>query len=134
MDRHRLPAVAVGAVIGATVRWAALAAAGPGGAAAALLVVNVVGSALAGAVLAGPAIGRLTPGRARDVLVAGFCGALTSWSSLAVQLARDTSAGAWGTAAAWLGAHLVLGIGAAVVAFRATAPRAPTGRARGATP
>lgn len=115
--------VALGAVVGATVRWAALDLAGPDLAAAALLVINVAGSAMAGAVLAGPAIGRLSARRSRDLLVVGLCGALTSWSTLAVQLAQDTRAGDWGAATAWLTANLVLGIGAAVIAHRAVAAR-----------
>jgi CrcB protein len=123
VERPRLLVVALGAVIGATVRWAALDVAGPSSAAAALLIVNVAGCALAGAVLAGPGIGRLTPRRSRDLLVVGLCGALTSWSTLAVQLAQDTRAGNWSGAAGWLVANLALGLGVAAVAHRAVSMR-----------
>jgi CrcB protein len=120
MDRRRLLTVAVGAVVGAGLRWAALDLAGPAGADTALLVVNVAGSAVIGAVLAARSFGRLGGEAARDLLAAGLCGALTSWSALAVQLAQETRAGEWAGATAWLAAPLVLGIGAAAATFSLT--------------
>jgi CrcB protein len=117
MRTARPAIVAGGAVLGAGLRWALLDLAGPAGADVVLLAVNVVGSLVLGMVLAAP--GDRWPGteRSRDLLVAGFCGALTSWSGLALQLAVDTRAGDWWVATAWLAAHLVLGLGAAAAGW-----------------
>jgi CrcB protein len=124
MDPPRLAAVAVGAVVGAGTRWAAFLVAGPRGADTALLAVNVAGSLLLGAVLAAPAGSATGSRRSRDVLAVGFCGALTTWSGLALQLAAATRDGDWAGAAAWLTAHLVLGIGAATLGWSVVRRRA----------
>lgn len=117
MRSARLVPVAAGAVVGAGLRWVALRVGGPSGADAALLAVNVVGSLVLGLVIGAPDRTWAGSERGRDLLVAGFCGALTSWSALALQLAGETRAGEWWTASGWLVAHLVLGTGAATVGW-----------------
>ena len=75
-------AVTLGAAIGAPMRylvdrWVTARASGPSGLAAfpwGLLTVNVIGSAIAGPVLA------LTTGDLRTFLLIGFCGAFTTFS------------------------------------------------------
>jgi len=126
MDLRRAMAVAVGAVAGAGLRWTALWLAGPSAATAAVLAVNVVGAAVLGAIAGLPSARRREP---RDALVgAGFCGALTTWSTLAVQVATDLRAGDWAVGLGWLCANLVLGTIAAVAGHRLTA--SPTAVAR----
>ena len=59
-----------------------------------LLVVNVIGCAVMG--------WAITCAAARPWLTAGWCGALTSYSALAVDTARTLDAGEWVTAVGWL--------------------------------
>ena len=84
-----------------------------------VLIVNVVGSAIGGAVLGLTTAGGLSHDL-RLILLTGFCGGLTTFSTFSVetiQLAIDRK---WGVAALNVGANLVLGIGAAALAFAAT--------------
>jgi CrcB protein len=77
----------------------------------AVLVVNVVGSAIAGALVA------TVSDDIRLVLVTGLCGGLTTFSTLSVetvQLVLDRRVGA---AALSIAANLVLGVTAAATAF-----------------
>ncbi len=102
-----LAAVAVGGAIGAVGRH--LLAAGPWGQLRGILVANTVGAAGLGALVA-------TVDSPNLLLLAGtgLCGALTTWSTLAVQtaeLGRDAPA----RGAAHLGLSMVLGLGAALV-------------------
>ena len=111
-------AVAIAGVIGAAVRWAASTQLDG---AWALLTANVVGCAVVGWAAArhermrhlshrGGTSGRHAPS---PWLAAGFCGALTSMSALALQLASYLDDGRVGTAFAWLG----LTIAACTLAF-----------------
>jgi CrcB protein len=118
--------VAGGGAVGAGLRWAVLGAlpdGDPGGGATATLasvgdglpwglpwpvvLVNLVGCALLGALL-----GRGVDSRVRLLVGAGFCGGLTTFSTFAVDAAglmRDSRAE---VAATYLALSVVLGLGA----------------------
>ncbi|WP_419921502.1 fluoride efflux transporter FluC [Candidatus Poriferisodalis sp.] len=113
MRRRIAWTVAVAGIVGAAGRWAVATRINDDWA---LLVVNVVGCGLIGWALAHagrsqaqghPRPGsRGTPGSPAAPspwLAAGFCGALTSMSTLALQLARLLDDGRVGSAGAWLG-------------------------------
>lgn len=87
--------VVIGALLGAAARWGLGEAIGPR---PGLLLANVVGC-----VVMGWALERGTGAW----LTAGACGALTSFSALAVQLAGDLDAGQGGRPSLWLGLTLV---------------------------
>ncbi|MEU3017825.1 MULTISPECIES: fluoride efflux transporter CrcB [unclassified Nocardiopsis] len=72
------------------------------------LLVNVVGSLVLGAVLALP----LSPATT-DLLGAGLCGALTTYSTFAYETVQLSRTGARGRALLNVLAHLSLGVGAA---------------------
>lgn len=101
--------VAAGAAVGAPLRYLADRALGarfPFG----TLVVNVLGSLLLGHLVALPADGPLMAG-----LGAGFCGALTTYSSFGYQTLGLVERGAHGQAAVNVAANLGLGLAAAYV-------------------
>ncbi|MBM0230161.1 fluoride efflux transporter CrcB [Micromonospora sp. ATA51] len=76
------------------------------------LTVNVAGSLLLGAVAAVPAAPAVTA-----LVGTGFCGALTTWSTLSYETLRLTRAGArWHAAANALGS-VVAGLGAASLGY-----------------
>lgn len=102
-----LVAVALGGAAGAVVRHALAVA--PWGPSAGVLAANVLGSAALGAVLAlvGDPLLLL-------LLGTGLCGALTTWSTLAVQTA-ELGRRAPGRAAAYLVLTLGLGVGTALL-------------------
>lgn len=115
--------VAIAGVAGAVARWALTAGLDGGWA---LLIANVVGCGVIGWAAARHERARhRTPSRAGignagrgDAgpsvgLTVGFCGALTSMSALALQLARHLDDGRVATAGAWLG----LTIAACTAAF-----------------
>ncbi|WP_238148854.1 fluoride efflux transporter FluC [Serinicoccus sediminis] len=107
--------VAVGGAVGAVLRH--LASRPPLGPVRGVLLVNVVGAAALG-VLVGLS-GVLAPWLFL-LLGTGLCGALTTWSTLAVhtwQLGRRSP----GRAAAYLGLTLALGVLAALLARAVTA-------------
>lgn len=113
-------AVLAGGAVGAVARFgvSTLAARRPGFPWA-VLVVNVVGSTLAG-VIAGLVESGGVSRDAQLVVVTGFCGGLTTFSTFAtetVQLAMDRR---WRTLVLSVGANLVLGVGAASVAYALT--------------
>jgi CrcB protein len=116
MDLRRSAAIAIGAAAGAGIRWALTRALGPGGVDAALLVVNLTGVTLLG-LLTGARPGAVDA-RTEALLGAGFCGALTTWSSLALHTATEFRAGSWIEPSAWLTANLVGGVALAVGARR----------------
>ena len=74
-----------------------------------VLVVNVSGSFIAG-LAAGLATGDL-----RVVLLTGFCGGLTTFSTLSVETVQFALEGKWKVATASISANVVLGIGAAAL-------------------
>ena len=78
---------------------------------AAVLVVNVVGSALGGALLA------LASGDVRLILLTGFCGGLTTFSTFSVETIQLVMAGKARVAALSILANLALGIGAASATY-----------------
>jgi CrcB protein len=105
-------AVLVAGAIGALVRFGVATIAGrrlgfPWG----VLVVNVVGSAIAGAITAG------APHDVQLVVVTGFCGGLTTFSTFATETVQLVLAGRWRPAAASVALNLVLGVGAAALAY-----------------
>ncbi|MBT9256234.1 CrcB family protein [Phycicoccus sp. MAQZ13P-2] len=107
--------VALGAAVGAPLRLVVahyarerLGAAPPAG----TLTVNVVGSLVLG-VLVGDAVG----GSALALVGTGFCGALTTFSTLALELWEALDDDRPVAAAATLGLSLVLGLGAAALGY-----------------
>ena len=112
MDRRRLVLIAAGGAVGATLRWTVLQLS-EGSFRPALLAVNVVGCAVLGAAVAreGP-IGTSRHRWLHDALAVGFCGGLTTFSTLAVEVAELGRDGRAGFAAWYLGASVVLGIAA----------------------
>lgn len=111
--------VAIGGIAGAAVRWATgeLFGASASEPVGATLVVNVVGALLLGAVLAQVARG-LSPSVIALVGV-GFCGAMTTMSTLALQTAVRIDDGRWADGIGLLALHVGLGLVAAVVGARA---------------
>ena len=112
-------AVLVAGAIGAVLRYLAsrLAARRPGFPWA-VLVVNVVGSATAGVVVALATYAGLS-GDLRLILVTGFCGGLTTFSTFSVETVQLVQSGRARTAFASVTANLVLGVGAAALAYLA---------------
>jgi CrcB protein len=108
--------VVLGAMAGAPLRLFAerLAASRRGtGSVAGTLAVNVAGSALLG-FLVGLAE---APGWVVALVGTGFCGTLTTFSTLGAELVRLAGQGRRGLAAVYLAGTLVLGIGAAAAAY-----------------
>ena len=107
--------VVAGALVGAPLRLLALRLAARHGRdpAVGTLVVNVVGSALLGAVLGAADV----PGWVVALVGAGFCGALTTFSTFGADVVRLLEERAIGRAVGYLAATLVLGVGAAAAAY-----------------
>ena len=80
----------------------------------AVLVVNVVGS-LVGGVLIGA-----TSGDLQLILLTGFCGGLTTFSSFTVETVQLVLEGRARRALLSVGLNLVLGVGAAALGFALT--------------
>lgn len=80
----------------------------------AVLVVNVVGSALAGAVLA--LGGTLSPDT-QLVLLAGVCGGLTTFSTFSMETVQLVQAGRVGSALGSVSANVAVGVGACALGF-----------------
>ncbi|WP_157157489.1 MULTISPECIES: CrcB family protein [unclassified Diaminobutyricimonas] len=81
-----------------------------------VFAVNVAGSASAGAVLALSDVAAWDAG-IQQILLTGFCGGLTTFSTFAVEtveLARD---GRWRTAVGSAAAHLIVGVAAAAAGW-----------------
>ncbi|MDT0274471.1 fluoride efflux transporter FluC [Blastococcus goldschmidtiae] len=110
--------VVLGAMAGAPLRLLAerLAVAGRGpGSVVGTAVVNVGGSALLGLLVGLAGI----PGWVLALIGVGFCGTLTTFSTLGADVVRLGEQRRPGRAAAYLGGTLVLGIGAAAAAYGA---------------
>jgi CrcB protein len=103
--------VVLGAAVGAPLRLLAtrLAARGDGDPAVGTLAVNVAGSAVLGVLLGLADV----PGWTVALVGTGFCGALTTFSAFGADVVRLMEERALGRALAYLGATLVLGVGAA---------------------
>lgn len=129
MRRRVAAAVAAAGIVGAAVRWGVAAQIDDSWA---LLIVNVIGCGIIGWATArreryrhrrparsGIGSTRPTDANPSPALTAGFCGALTSMSALALQLARYLDEGRVATAGAWL-ALTIAACTAAFVACRIT--------------
>lgn len=81
----------------------------------AVLVVNVVGSAVAGAAIA------LTAGDLQVIVVTGFCGGLTTFSTFAVETVQLIERGRTRAAVVSVAANLALGTAACAAAWAITA-------------
>ena len=81
-----------------------------------VLIVNVAGSALGGAVV-GLAMRHAIGEDARLVLLGGLCGGLTTFSTLSVETIQFAQRGKWRVAILGLAANLGLGVGAAAGAL-----------------
>ena len=111
-QRRIVAAVVAAGVVGAAARWALATGLDDDWA---LLIANVIGCGIVGWVSARDERARIaqhrTATRAQPTpspwLAAGFCGALTSMSALALQLAAYLDDGRLGTACAWLGLTIV---------------------------
>ncbi len=82
----------------------------------AVLIVNVVGSLLGGVVLALGQAGVWDAG-VQLIVLAGFCGGLTTFSTLSVETIQLVLEGRGRAAVASVAANLVLGVGAAAVGW-----------------
>jgi len=123
-DRRELGAIFLGGALGALLRAGVLEAFGAGapGWPWATFVVNVVGAFLLGAFVA-----TLPPvTRYRPLLTTGFCGALTTFSTLQLELLTMLEDGRVGIAAGYLAGSVVaglLGVQAAITLARRLTPR-----------
>ena len=106
-----LLAVAVGGALGAVLRQlTSVSLAGRGRIPWGVLVVNVVGSFVAGLALAAP----LDP-TVQLIIVSGVCGGLTTFSTFAVETIQLVSEGKHRAALMSVGQNLVWGIAAALI-------------------
>lgn len=107
--------VALGAAVGAPLRLLATRVAGRNGRDPAMgtLVVNVAGSAVLG-LLFGLAD---VPAGVMALVGAGFCGTLTTFSTFGADVVRLRAEASIGRSLAYVGATLVLGIGAAAATW-----------------
>ena len=111
-----LTTVIAGAV-GAVIRYlVSRALAGRGGFPWAVLVVNVIGSALGG-VIVGLATSGGVSADIRLIMITGLCGGLTTFSTFSVETIQLVQDGKLRVAALSAGANLVLGLGAAAVGY-----------------
>ena len=114
MRARRLAAIGVGAVLGGALRWLALDGIG-GDPYLALLVVNTTASGLLGWVQAAVRSGRWIRRDAAELVGAGLCGTLSTWSALAVRLGEDLTDGAVARAATWGALSVAAGVAAATI-------------------
>ena len=85
-----------------------------------LLVVNTVGALLLAVLLVLVAEGHLVAWWTRPLLGTGFCGGLTTFSSIMVASDRLLAAGDVGAALVTIGLSVALGLGAVLVGLRMT--------------
>jgi len=108
IDRREMGAIFVGGALGTLLRAALFEAMGEGapGWPWATLVVNVVGAFLLGYLVT--ALPPVT--RHRPLWTTGFCGGLTTFSTLQVELLKMLEAGHLGIALGYAGASVVAGL------------------------
>ena len=82
----------------------------------AVLVVNVIGCAIGGTLLALVHVAGISP-EWYTVVVTGFAGGLTTFSTWSVQTIQLLSSGRWREAALSIALNLVVGLGAVFAAF-----------------
>ena len=115
VDRSRAIAIAIGGILGASLRWAVIAATGPpAGFPWAVFAINVGGSAVLGAVLAEETRHAGRRLLLHDGIGIGFCGGLTTFSTFAVEVAGFLRTHRAGLAVTYMFASVVVGILAAV--------------------
>jgi fluoride exporter len=124
IDRRELGAIFLGGTAGALLRTGVLEALGEGapGWPWATFAVNAVGAFLLGAFVA--ALPPVT--RYRPLLTTGFCGALTIFSTMQLELLTMLEAGEVGIAIAYLGGSVIAGyagIQLAIATVRRPRPR-----------
>lgn len=106
--------------LGAVARWLVARAFAPAeGFPWAVLVVNVVGSGIAGAVL-GLAERAVIGDDVRLILLAGVCGGLTTFSTWSVETVQLVQRRRWIAAVTSVVANLVLGVGACAAVYLLT--------------
>jgi CrcB protein len=113
-DRRRLLAVALGGVVGASLRWAVLGSVDAGRFPWPVLALNVGGSVLLGVLLAEEWAHPNLRLVLHDLGAIGFCGGLTTFSTFTVEVVDLARAGDLTTAAAY-GTASVVGAVAGVV-------------------
>ena len=121
MTAATIIAVLVAGALGAVLRYlvSRFFAPRPGDFPWAVLVVNVVGSAIGGAAL-GMAQAGLLSADARLILLTGFCGGLTTFSTFSVETIQLVMEGKARSVIASVALNLVLGIGVAALAYALT--------------
>ena len=121
-DRGLLAAIVAGGMAGTLARLglAELLPHAEGGWPWGTLVANVAGAALLGFVLVRFSSRAPAPSRARALLGTGFCGALTTFSTLQRELLEMLDAGRGGLALAYVAVSLVGGLAGVVVAAALT--------------
>jgi CrcB protein len=111
-------ALLVAGAVGAVIRYALSRAypVRPGHLPGGILIVNVVGSLVAGAVI-GLAERAAISDDVRLVLLTGFCGGLTTFSTWSVETIELVDGGRWRAAILNVLVTLALGLGAAVAGY-----------------
>jgi CrcB protein len=111
-------ALLVAGAVGAVIRYALSRAypVRPGHLPGGILIVNVVGSLVAGAVI-GLAERAAISDDVRLVLLTGFCGGLTTFSTWSVETIELVDGGRWRAAMLNVLVTLALGLGAAVAGY-----------------
>ena len=109
-------AVLVAGSLGALARYGVTQAFGNARFPWAVLIVNVIGSAIGGTLLALVHVAGISPDW-YTVIVTGFAGGLTTFSTWSVQTIQLISDGHWREAALSVGLNLVVGLGAVFAAY-----------------
>jgi CrcB protein len=111
-------AVLVAGAVGAVLRYALSRAfpVRPGHLPGGILIVNVVGSGIAGAVI-GLAERAAVGDDLRLILVTGFCGGLTTFSTWTVETVELLDGGRWRAAVLNVLVTVTVGLGAAMTAY-----------------
>jgi CrcB protein len=102
--------------LGALLRYAASTVLGQARLPWAVLLVNAIGSLIGGVVIGLVQSGAIGSD-ARLIVLSGFAGGLTTFSTFSVETMQLALAGRWRTALGSVLANLLLGVGAAVLGF-----------------